>query len=1333
MDFKYWNNILGWGAFTIALVSYYLTLEQYVPLWDCGEYISTAYKLEVGHPPGAPTFNMIGAFFTYFLPKESVAFMINLISALCSAFTILFMFWTITYLGKRLASISGELTEDKKIAVLGSSLIGALAYAFTDSFWFSAVEGEVYAMSSFFTALVVWAIFKWDEVADEPHADRWLIFIMYMIGLSIGVHLLNLLAIPAVGMMYYFRRYNPSTKGGIIAFVVSIIILGIIQAIIIPGMAKWPAKMELLFVNDFGLPFSFGAVFFFGLVIGLIVYLIRYSIRKQKHLLSMAVNSFAVILIGFSSFAMIMIRSQANTPVDENNPETFPQLLSYFNRDQYGSAPLVSGNYWNSETTGQPEDGDPIYMYGYSVKRGDRFVRGFRTEEEAKAYVKANDLGTVNIVAEYFVGDNRKGIEPVFKPAHTTIFPRMYSREDRHIRMYKHWSDYKGGEYITSLKTEYDTINKILNQISEMRQKGSQDPQLAEAERYYNGMKDRLEMNGLKLPTFGENLTFFFNYQMGWMYWRYFLWNFVGRQSDEQNINGNIIDGNWYSGVGFIDSERLGDQENIPSVIKNNKAHNTFFFLPLILGLIGMIYHLLKAPKDWLIILLMFIFTGMAIIVYLNSKPAEPRERDYAYAGSFFAFAFWIGLGVYALFDMVKNVNWKQFQKAGLMALGFGVLLYAIELFSSGRHGFSYSVLYMSLVAFGAIALMIYAGNKMKKSVHAAYLAIALCLSVPTVMAYQGWDDHNRSGRSTARSFAKNFMRSCDKNAIMFTYGDNDTFPLWYIQEVEDYRTDSRVVNTSLLGTDWYIDQMMRKAYLSEPVPFTIPEYIFRQGGSIDQFELDDSESQNVVLDLKAELDKQKDNPRKSKRYSAEWVILDGKSFFIKVNKENAIKSGIVPKGMEDQVVDRIEFRIQDNVLMKSDFMILDLLANYDWKRPIYFATGNSSKEYLGLDNYFVQEGLAYKLVPIPQQGSRYSLGGMNIEKTYAMLMGTSKNPDDNFEYGGMDAPDANVDFYVRRTICASYHTVFMALTGALIDEPAMLDEQITQKEFEIRVIQDSIAANADSSQLKNRMNSLNAELKTLRERKNKYDYHDMAKKVINRCFEVMPPENVPYDTYTQFFVELLFLAGDKPNGIKHLKGHVEQAKEMMIYLCKMEPDFATNDVISKVAENYEMINQMFSLATEANTTKELDDYILKTETEVYGLMKKWIDEVSKADREKGGYIKLTMPRYFTHDAEIALDVILNKDINEGIKQINEAGGHFQTIATYAMYVLNNSSDNNTMADMQRLMQRTQGQVGRWLKQILAMDPSKQKEIMAAFPDLFGGPAAQPTDMGGGM
>lgn len=1332
MNFKFWNKTIGWSAFAIALISYFLTVEQYVPLWDCGEYISTAYKLEVGHPPGAPTFNMIGAVATYFAPEQSVALIINLISAVCSAFTILFMFWSISFLGKKIATMNGaEFSDDKKIAILGSSLIGSLAYAYTDSFWFSAVEGEVYAMSSFFTALVVWAAFKWDDVADEPYADRWLIFIMYVIGISIGVHLLNLLAIPAVGLLYYFRRYQPNTKGSIIAFVIAVLVLGVIQMVIIPGMASWPASTELFFVNDLGLPFNSGSLFFYLLIIGLIVYGIRYSEKKVKHMLNLAVMSFAVILIGFSCFAMIVIRSQANTPIDENNPENLPQLLSYLLRDQYGKAPLMSGNYWNSEMA-KMEDGNPVYMRGYVVKMGDKTLRGFRTEEEAKAYVKEKELAKVEIKEEYFVGDSKKSTEPTYKPEHTTIFPRMYSREERHIRMYKLWSKYEGGEYIKSAKNQYDTLQAILAQINQAKQAGKYDAQLAEAERYYKSAVERIEANGLKLPTFRENLRFFFNYQMGWMYWRYFLWNFVGRQSDEQNVDGNIIDGNWYSGVGFIDSERLGDQSNIPGVIANNKAHNKFFYLPLILGLIGMVYHLLKAPKDWLIILLLFVFTGIAIIVYLNSKPAEPRERDYAYAGSYYAFAFWIGIGVYALFDMVKSINWKQYQKAALVSVGFGAFLLLIEAATGDRHAFSYSILFMTIVAFACIAFMRFVGEKLKQGVQVAYLAIAVGLPVPIILGYQGWDDHDRSERETARSFAMNFLRSVEKNAILFTFGDNDTFPLWYIQEVEGYHTDARIVNTSLLGTDWYIDQMTRKAYESEPVPFTMPEYIYRQGGNIDQVELDDEANANIYLDLKAELAKQKDNPRKSKRYNTSWVVLDGKSFYVNVNKKNAIKYGIVPKGTtEEEIVDRIEFRIQDNIIMKNDFMILDLLAHYDWTRPIYFATGNSSREYLGLNNYFMQEGLAYKLVPLKIEGSRYSLGGMNIEKTYNMLMGLAKG-DMNYEWGGMDADNANVDYYVRRTICTSYHTVFMALAGNLLEETAKLDDKITRAEFDIRVVQDSLAAHPEDAILKARESNLTANLAKYRDLKNKYNYKDMAKKVINRCFEVMPPENVPYDTYTQYFVELLYQAGDIENGNKHLKGHIDQAVEMINYLCKMDVFFADNQLISKVAENYDIIMSMSSTAPEENSDKAMETYLIQTQESVDKLMQEWMGRIQKEDREKLATIQRLMPRFFITEPMNQLDIILSKDLAEGVTLIETAGKYYQAISNVVYFVLNSSGDQNTQADMQRLMQQVNQRVTRWLQQIAAKDPSKQQVIMSSFPDLFnrGGSAGGP---GGGF
>lgn len=1333
MNFKFWNKTIGWSAFAISLITYFLTVEQYVPLWDCGEYISTAYKLEVGHPPGAPTFNMIGAVATYFAPVQSVALIINLISAICSAFTILFMFWTISFLGKKMATMAGaELTDDKKIAIIGSSLIGSLAFAFTDSFWFSAVEGEVYAMSSFFTALVVWAAFKWDEVADEPYADRWLIFIMYIIGISIGVHLLNLLAIPAVGLMYYFRRYNTTTKGGIIAFIISLFVLGIIQMVIIPGMASWPASTELFFVNDLGLPFNSGSLFFFLLVIALIVYGVRHSEKKVKHMLNLAVMSFAVILIGFSCFAMIVIRSQANTPIDENNPENLPQLLSYLNRDQYGKAPLMSGNYWNSEML-KMEDGNPIHMRGYVVKMGDKTLRGFRTEDEAKAYIKEKGLVKVDIKEEYFVGDERKGVEPTYKPEHTTVFPRMYSREERHIRMYKLWSQYEGGEYIKSIKNQYDTLNAIITQINQAKAAGKYDQQLADAERYYKGAIKRIEDGGLKLPTFGENLTFFFNYQMGWMYWRYFLWNFVGRQSDEQNIDGNIIDGNWYSGVSMIDNERLGDQSNIPGVISKNKAHNKFFYLPLILGLIGMIYHLIKAPKDWLIILLLFVFTGIAIIVYLNSKPAEPRERDYAYAGSYYAFAFWIGIGVYALFDLVKSINWKQYQKSAGTALGFGVLLLLIESMTGGHHSFSYSILYMGIVAFLCIAVMKLVGEKLKNGMHVAYLSIALTLPVPMVLAYQGWDDHDRSERSTARSFAMNFLRSVDQNAILFTYGDNDTFPLWYIQEVEGYRTDSRIVNTSLLGTDWYIDQMTRKAYESAPVPFTMPEYIYRQGGQIDQVELDDEANENIYLDLKAELTKQKDNPRKSKRYNTSWVILDGKSFYINVNKKNAIKYGIVPKGTtEDEIVDRIEFRIQDNIIMKNDFMILDLLAHYDWTRPIYFATGNSAREYLGLNNYFSQEGLAYKLVPMKIEGSRYSLGGMNIEKTYNMLMGIAKD-DMNYEWGGMDASNANVDYYVRRTICTSYHTVFMALAGNLLEETAKIEDKITRAEFDIRVVQDSLVAKPDDEILKTREKNLNANLAKYRAQKSKYNYKDLAKKVINRCFEVMPPENVPYDTYTQYFVELLYEAGDFENGNKHLKGHMDQALEMLNYLCNMEASFADNQVISQIASSYDIIMSMGGQIPEGNTDKSIETYVSTTQKTADDVLRKWMDKVQKDDREKIAKIQLAMPRFFIKEAMDQLEIIMEKDIAEGVNLIDAAGKNYQVVANVVYYVLNASDDQQTQGEMQRVLQQVNQRVTRWLQQIAAKDPSKNQLIMSSFPDLFGGGGNAPTGPGGGF
>ncbi|MCK5171668.1 MAG: DUF2723 domain-containing protein, partial [Bacteroidales bacterium] len=717
--FKIVNRVTGWIVFLIAATVYLLTIEPTTSFWDCGEFIATAFKLEVGHPPGAPLFMILARVFSLFAGDvTNVAMMVNAMSGLASAFTILFLFWSITHLAKKMFPNNEELTQGQLIAVIGSGLVGALTYAFSDTFWFSAVEGEVYALSSLFTAVVFWAILKWENIADEKYSNRWLILIAYLMGLSIGVHLLNLLAIPAIVFVYYYKKYPVTRKGVIKALIASVVILGSIMYIIIPGVVKIATWFELMFVNGFGLPFKSGVLFYVILIIGFVVWALYYTNKKKKVLLNTIVLAFTVIMIGYSSFSMIVIRSLADPPMDENNPETIFNLLHYLNREQYGNRPLFKGQYYNAPITNSEEP------YTYRQKDGK--------------YIKSYSL---NAKYEY---DER----------FTTIFPRMYSQSNPdHITEYKKWADIKGKKVTVT---------------------------------GYNG-----ESEIKYVPSFGENLKFFFTYQLGHMYWRYFMWNFSGKQNDTQG-HGELLNGNWITGINFIDSKLIGPQENLPDHMKNQKSRNTYFMLPFLLGLVGFFFHLRRHFNDFIVVLLLFVLTGIAIVVYLNQYPLQPRERDYAYAGSFYAFSIWIGLGVLGIYNFF---------------------------------------------------------HKKLPAIISAGLATTICLvAVPVVIASETWDDHDRSNRYIARDFASNYLNSCAPNAILFTHGDNDTFPLWYAQEVENIRTDVRVVNLSLLNTHWYIDQMKRKAYDSEPVPFgmTHEEYL---NGVRDVVYINDRINDYVMVD----------------------------------------------------------------------------------------------------------------------------------------------------------------------------------------------------------------------------------------------------------------------------------------------------------------------------------------------------------------------------------------------------------------------------------------------------------------------------------------------------
>ncbi len=930
------NNIVGWGVFLVAAFVYLSTMEATASFWDCGEYIACAYKLEVGHPPGAPLFLLIGRVFSLmaFGDTSKVGAMVNSMSALCSAFTILFLFWSITALARKIVDKTGELTTGRMYAVLGSGTVGALAYTFSDSFWFSAVEGEVYAMSSFFTAITFWAITRWEREADEPHANRWIILIAYLIGLAVGVHLLNLLVIPAVVFIYYFKKFETiSRKGVIITSAISVFILGGIQGGVIPLIVKLAAWFEIKAVNSVGLPFNSGTILYAVLLVGGIVFGLMYTIKKAKPIANTVILCFTVILIGYSSFLVLVIRSQANTPMDENNPENAVNLLSYLNREQYGTWPILYGQYFSApqDPKDPSRDGNPVYAQDKKV-------------------------------GKYVVIDDRKGSIPNYDDRFCTLFPRMWSSQQNHVTGYRNWTNPRNYQHIS-----------VTN------------PQTGEPE-------------SLEKPTFGQNLYFFFAYQTGWMYTRYFLWNFVGRQSDIQG-HGNSADGNWISGITPFDKARLGPQTGLPDGADNNKARNTLFGLPFILGLLGLWYQLKKDNKNFTVVALLFFFTGIAIVVYLNQKPFEPRERDYAYAGSFYAFAFWIGLGVLAIYDFLEK--------------------------------------------------------KMNQT-RSVLVATGLCLlAVPALMAKEEWNDHDRSHRTIARDFAYNYLNSCAPNAILFTNGDNDTFPLWYAQEVEGIRTDVRVICLELLNTDWYIDQLVHKAYDSDPVPFSLTKAQYQQGSREAVLFKDRGIKGFIPVKDLVEFAKNDDADHKLEMGGGvSYNYFPTKNMSVPVDSATVVNNGTVPKALVNRIVKSIDWTMTGNYVQKNHLMVLDLLAHNDWKRPVYFAATAPAKSYLNLAPYLQLEGLAYRLVPIKQNPEQQQPEGrINTEVMYDNIM-------NKFKWGGMDKPGVFLDNVFISSCALNIRQRCGALANALIEEGKK----------------------------------------------------DKAIKVLDKCLQVTPQENVPYD-----------------------------------------------------------------------------------------------------------------------------------------------------------------------------------------------------------------------------
>lgn len=950
--FKLLNTIFGWVAFAIAFVTYLTTLEPTASFWDCGEFIATAYKLEVGHPPGAPFFMMTARLFSLFTSDPSkVAVMINTLSALCSALTILFLFWTITHLAKKILIKSEEnYTLANIIIIIGAGLVGALAYAFSDTFWFSAVEAEVYAYSSLFTAVAFWLILKWEEKADEPGSDRWLLLIAYLMGLSIGVHLLNLLAIPAIVMVYYYKKYTPSTKGTFLALLVSVVLLAVVLYGVIPGSVQVACWFELFFVNTLGLPFNSGlyvylfltiaalawAIYesyvaknyfrmtfsvllaitlagipFFGahivlgiiLIVALAFYFYHWKNKVSSHFLHTSILMITLMLIGYSTYALIVIRSAANPPLDENSPDNVFALKYYLNREQYGDRPLFYGATYNAPVKLRIEGnmciperkvGEPMYT-----------PKPKTTPDEKDIYLKTGNKFDYKMDERFCM-----------------FFPRMYSSSPNHIQAYKEWGKVKGKQ-IT-----YDYCGQQKTDVC---------------------------------PTFFENLRFFFNYQLNFMYWRYFLWNFSGRQNDLQG-NGEVDKGNWITGINFIDNMLVGNQKNLPTALATNKGHNTYYMLPLLLGILGIfsqIYGGKEGRRGFWTVLLLFFMTGIAIVVYLNQTPYQPRERDYAYAGSFYAFSIWIGLGLIELFKTV---------------------------------------------------------NKYLSDISSSILVTLLSLGVPTLMAAQNWDDHDRSERYTARDFGYNYLASCRQNAIIFTNGDNDTFPLWYNQEVEGNRTDVRDCNLSYLQTDWYIDQMKRQAYESDPLPISWKKEDYLSGKN-EVVQVEDVIKQPLQLKTVIDFILSTDS----------YTKIDGEPFiptkevYLPIDPEEVLKTGTLKPERANEIISQIDISLK-NRLTKSELMVLEMLKENKWERPMYFAVTVGDDYYLGLTDHFELTGLAYQILPIGVKGAGPDV---NVDEMYDNVM-------NKFRFGGVNNPKVYLDENIVR-MCKTHRMFITQLAGALI------------------------------------------------------------------------------------------------------------------------------------------------------------------------------------------------------------------------------------------------------------------------------------------------------------
>ena len=911
-NYDKWNTILGWVSFTVALVTYLLTVEPTGSFWDAGEYITTSAKLQVGHPPGAPLLQMIGAVFALFAfgDASKVALMVNIVSVVSSAFAVLFTFWIITNLTRKLIAKKAKLSNSKTIAVFGSGLIGALAFTFSDSFWFNAVETEVYAMASFIMALLLWLGLKWVDHLEDDRGNKWLLLICFVIGLVFGIQFMGFLAIPSIGLLYYFKKYKKTTiKNFLVANILVVGILMLVYKFSLTYVLKLFGWSEVFFINEVGLPFNSGTIIMGVLFVAVFYFSLRYTRKNGFETGNLIILCLMFLILGFSSWLMLPIRANAKTIVNENNPEDARSLLAYYNREQY------------------PGVESPFYGAYYS----DTFAPPGDDMDDKPKYEKDKELGKYVIVNHYkdaLQGPNKK---------HVGILPRLWS--DQHAENYmRHF-----GRLNFRIKPEYISQNELRDAVNQFKQLDANGE--IDTEQYIQFLRSFSDYIDVQPPSLGDNIKYLFEFQWSYMYMRYFMWNFVGRQND---IQGRYDEnGHWLSGINFLDGLRLGSQENLPSDVLENKARNTYFFLPLLLGIIGVVFQISRNPKQFWALFVFFMFTGFAIQFYTNPYIFQPRERDYSLVGSFFIFCIWIGLGVYGLFEEAK---------------------------------------------------------KLLKPKLAAPIITILCLfAVPLLMAFQNWDDHDRSGRKTARSTAKAYLDSCqeDVGAILFTIGDNDTFPLWYAQEIEGHRTDVRVINTSLFATDWYIDQMKRKAYESDPIPsqlthdnysFGTREAIYHQSITDSRWNIKDFMnwvgSDKPQTKFRHLFDKQGRDVGDYPASTLEIVYYPTNKIRVPVNKQNVLESGLVKEKDSALIVDFIDIDLPESALTKQRILMLDILANNDWKRPIYFSGGSfDDAEYLWLKDYLQLDGLVYKLVPIKTENrSPFDMGRIDSDLMYNII-----------------------------------------------------------------------------------------------------------------------------------------------------------------------------------------------------------------------------------------------------------------------------------------------------------------------------------------------------------